>query len=148
MVLGAEFLGAKAIIRAQRLPAARRLVVQGGFFIVAGIKAASQLYCPMLSSCFKLSSGEVTLAIYDRSEKEWPKKGGKKRRKVAARPLFKLNGPVPYASVVVVSPRCPSLQPAELASVAARMMRSGFAARSSNALMRWGSTAGGRGGGA
>ena len=34
VVWGAELRGAKAIIRAQRLPAARRLVVQGGLLIV------------------------------------------------------------------------------------------------------------------
>ena len=97
------------------------------------------------SSCFKLSSGEVTLAI-EPVRKEWPKERGKERRKAAAGPVFK---PV----FVWVLTRQLSRRPAmsfcspPSSSVAARMILSNFAARSSNALMRAGSTAGGRGGG-
>ena len=65
------------------------------------------------SSCSKLSSGEVTLVIVP-VRKEWPKKRGKKRRKAAARPLFKTNFVrVTYASVVA-QPRDVLLQPPEL----------------------------------
>ena len=64
----------------------------------------------MLSSWFKLSSGEVTLAINGPVGKEWQKEGGKKRRKAAARLLFKTGT---YASVVA-QPRDVLLQPAEL----------------------------------
>ena len=62
---------------------------------------------------FKLSSREVTLVIVP-VRKEWPKKRGKKRRKAAARPLFKTNFVrVTYASVVA-QPRDVLLQPPEL----------------------------------
>ena len=99
------------------------------------------------SSCFKLSSGEVTLAINEPVGKNCHnKKRGKKRRKAAARPLFKAKFIQVLSRQLSRSPAMSFCSPPS-SSVAARMILSNFAARSSSALMRAGSTAGGRGGG-
>ena len=99
----------------------------------------------MLSSWFKLSSGEVTLAIHEPVGR-MAKKRGEEAAKTAARPLLKTNFIQVLTRQLSRSPAMSFCSPPS-SSVAARMMRSSFEARSSNALMRAGSTAGGRGGG-
>ena len=100
----------------------------------------------MLSSCFKLSSGEVTLAIDEPGPERMAKKKGEDAAESCRQALVQNEFIQVLTRQLSRSPAMSFCSPPS-SSVAARMMRSSFAARSSNALMRAGSTAGGRGGG-
>ena len=95
----------------KRLPAARRLVVQGSLFIVARGLALTQFHA--LIVVFKLSSGEVTLAINEPAERM-----AKKKREEAAKScrqaLVQNEFPAGTYASVVAQPRDVLLQPAEL----------------------------------